>query len=228
MLECYEINKIADKYIENYLNNKDKYNYWDWGNDVLYKMCEEKPHHDEENVIYAKIWIIGRSYAAPIERRAANREISNDEFYKKFVVEEIKKAGKQIDTQIDELNKLHAIDEESIKKTLLLHKTLTDIFRNLTNHKKRSLASKYLHFHCPNMFFIYDSIANSEITKLVEKVKKNSSIDKEFDTEYANFYYMALALMNYIKKKYPEENVTPRDIDNILYIQKSWINQDKE
>jgi hypothetical protein len=42
---------------------------WDLGNDILYEMCEKYPGHDEDNEIIAKIWLIGRSYAAAIERR---------------------------------------------------------------------------------------------------------------------------------------------------------------
>ena len=42
---------------------------WDLGNEVLYSLCHDYPKHDRGDAIIAKIWLIGRSYAAAIERR---------------------------------------------------------------------------------------------------------------------------------------------------------------
>lgn len=44
--------------------------YSGYGNEVLYKMCSEMPKYDDIEVISAKLWIIGRSYSAAIERKA--------------------------------------------------------------------------------------------------------------------------------------------------------------
>ena len=50
---------------------------FDIGNDVLYQMCEKYPSHTNEEEIIGKIWLIGRSYAAAIER--AKKPISYTE-----------------------------------------------------------------------------------------------------------------------------------------------------
>jgi len=42
---------------------------WDLGNRILYDMCQSYPGHSKDDEIVAKIWLIGRSYAASIERR---------------------------------------------------------------------------------------------------------------------------------------------------------------
>ena len=42
---------------------------WDLGNKVLYDLCSSYPYHKTDEEIIAKIWLIGRSYAAAIERR---------------------------------------------------------------------------------------------------------------------------------------------------------------
>ncbi len=58
---------------------------WALGNETLYKLCRDHPEHKNDKAIVAKIWLIGRSYAAAIERRknkAANNPIVNDAFYK--------------------------------------------------------------------------------------------------------------------------------------------------
>jgi hypothetical protein len=58
---------------------------WDLGNEVLYKLCDDHPGHTANNAIIAKVWLIGRSYAAAIERRREKGEFSGDEFYVKHV-----------------------------------------------------------------------------------------------------------------------------------------------
>lgn len=74
-------------------------NPWDLGNDVLYRLCKEYPHHKTEQEIIAKIWLIGRSYAAAIERRKTKkRGESSDNFYECTVVECMK--GSEIDKRL--------------------------------------------------------------------------------------------------------------------------------
>jgi hypothetical protein len=35
-----------------------------YGNQILYRMCQEQPLHTDTDVISGKIWLIGRAYAA--------------------------------------------------------------------------------------------------------------------------------------------------------------------
>ncbi|MBM3273346.1 hypothetical protein FJY94_08960, partial [Candidatus Kaiserbacteria bacterium] len=42
---------------------------WDVGNAVLYSLCQQHAKHDEPSAVVAKLWLIGRAYAAAIERR---------------------------------------------------------------------------------------------------------------------------------------------------------------
>lgn len=46
------------------------------GNKVLYDLCESFPMNDNVNGLIAKLWLIGRSYAASIERRNYGKEYS--------------------------------------------------------------------------------------------------------------------------------------------------------
>ena len=61
------VTKGTDKLYSNYLSNANS--RWEYGNSVLYRMCKEQPEHKDIDVIVGKIWLIGRSYAAAIERR---------------------------------------------------------------------------------------------------------------------------------------------------------------
>ena len=42
---------------------------WDLANKTLYDLCSKHPNHKNNEEIIAKVWIIGRTYAAAIERR---------------------------------------------------------------------------------------------------------------------------------------------------------------
>lgn len=54
--------------------------YWDLGNKVLYDLCRKYPRHEGYPEIIAKIWIIGRSYAAAIERRKSDAVKMDENF----------------------------------------------------------------------------------------------------------------------------------------------------
>jgi hypothetical protein len=48
---------------------------WKFGNDILYQLCHDQPKHNDDSVIIAKIWLIGRSYAAAFERRKDRKSV---------------------------------------------------------------------------------------------------------------------------------------------------------
>ncbi len=50
---------------------------WDLGNQVLYDLCSKHPFHKTPQEIIAKVWLIGRSYAAALERRKNKRSDSS-------------------------------------------------------------------------------------------------------------------------------------------------------
>ena len=92
------------------------------------------------------------------------------------------------------------------------HKQVMDIMQRATTMDKRSLTSKYLHFHCPNAFFIYDSRARRAINKLV---KKQDTSGYTGDAEYVEFFLRVLKLQQFIKEQ-TGKIFTPREIDNFL------------
>ena len=54
--------------------------YSGYGNKILYDMCATKPRHDDIDIIVGKIWLIGRSYSAAIERKAGTKMIPGGNF----------------------------------------------------------------------------------------------------------------------------------------------------
>jgi hypothetical protein len=185
---------------------------WDLGNQVLYDLCSSHPHHKSRQEIIAKIWLIGRSYSAALERRKNKKEDSlGDLFYEDIVVPEIQK--QDIDSWIEPLNK-NSTPEEIIQA----HSKLTKIFQDITKLEKRSLASKYLHFHRPDLFFIYDSRAITairQITPSSEKLLPCLLPLKQVDSEYLKFYRRCLWLHDDFKTKL-DRKLSPREIDKVL------------
>jgi len=66
---------------------------WDFGNKVLYEICCANPDHKSDDVIIGKIWLIGRSYATAIERRAEIEGAQGDAFYENEVAPKIRNSG---------------------------------------------------------------------------------------------------------------------------------------
>jgi hypothetical protein len=86
----------------------------------------------------------------------------------------------------------------------------------ITDKKKRSLASKYLHFHAPESVFIYDSIANKEIRSLLSRKKSRFSYIKGYDDTYSQFVARCLYLRDQVIEPELEKKITPRFLDKVL------------
>lgn len=185
--------------------------YSGYGNKVLYRMCKEAPTHNDIDEIMGKIWIIGRSYSASIERKAGPKMINGKDFYKDQVAPAIKNSD--IGKWIDSVSSIRRLTKENVHLALAAHKNVTDLFKEITGVDKRSLASKYLHFHKPKAFFIYDSLANVEIRKILRDKKQRHQYIKGYDDEYSSFVARCL----YYRDNYFEKHIgglsTPRKLD---------------
>ena len=179
--------------------------YSGYGNDVLYRMCAERPHHDDVDTVKSKLWIIGRAYSVAIERKAG----------KNFKIADAAQIiiNSPIDSWIDELKKIDRPNEANISKILEAHKNLVDLFDEATDLKRRSLASKYLHFHARKAVFLYDSRAKKELREILKEKKVVVVIPElSYDTEYAAFSYRCLHYREILEKELGEL-VTPRRLD---------------
>lgn len=185
--------------------------YSGYGNKVLYRMCSDAPYHTDIDEIMGKVWIIGRSYSASIERKAGPKMIDGKDFYKDQVAPAIKNS--EIDLWLESVASIKRLTGENVHLALSAHKKVTNLFKEITGIEKRSLASKYLHFHKPNAFFIYDSIANTNIRKLLREKKSKFKYQKGFDNEYSSFVERCL----YYRDNFFENEIgglsTPRRLD---------------
>ena len=187
---------------------------WDFGNSILYDLCKNNPTHDKLEIVIAKIWLIGRSYAAAIERRKG-KSSENDDFYINRVAPAIMES--ELDKFLSDL-KDKDINESNILNILKIHKYLSDLFKQLTGLNKRSLSSKYLHFHKPELFFIYDSRAAKALRVFISRVPSTfSNIIKsnEVDAEYAKYFIKSFITIKTIATDL-NRKLTPRTFDSLL------------
>lgn len=179
--------------------------YSGYGNEVLYRMCSERPRHKDIDTIKSKLWIIGRAYSAAIERKAGP-DFSID------TAAAILKAS-ELDKHISRLLKITRPDETNLETLLCAHKCLTDALLSATGIEKRSLASKYLHFHAPKAVFIFDSIANREIRKLLSPVKNKFTCNGRHDNQYEAFSRRCIFFRDNVFEQKLGALASPRRID---------------
>lgn len=188
---------------------------WGFGNNILYKMCRENFKHEETDKIIGKVILIGRAYAAAIERRK-NKAEDNDVFYVEKVAPKFRNS--KLDNLLRELKKEKEITENNIPKILNVHFYLTALIKELTKQDKRSFSSKYLHFHLPHLFFIYDTRAVKAIGKLNVKYQyqyRDEINSNMVDKDYASFYYKCFAQKNKFEAAF-KMKITARHFDTIL------------
>jgi len=190
---------------------------WDLGNAVLYNLCKEHPIHESDEAIIAKIWLIGRTYAAAIERRRnAQEQMTSDDFYITTVAKTIRES--KIDKWLTDIPAIITNSWIQLESAIATHKKLMDLFAEISGLEKRALASKYLHFHRPDVFFIYDSRARQAINKVTPSIIQIPEIKcKVSDAEYLFLVRKCLWLEDDIAKRYGVV-LTPRQIDKILLI----------
>jgi hypothetical protein len=187
---------------------------WALGNQVLYDLCEKYPKHILEKEIIAKIWLIGRAYAASIERMSSKVDRpKGDRLYTEVVAPKMK--DPQIDKYLDELRQLAPMTEEAKDKALRTHKHLTDVFREISERDKRSLASKYLHFHLPNHFFLFDGRAQAGLRLILPHQQIEDKSNAGYDDQYATHFFKLFDLRKQILHEY-DIGLTPREIDRLL------------
>lgn len=174
---------------------------WSFGDQRLYNMCEEYPKHGKEYLKICKVWLIGRSYAAALERT------KEKDVYKKLAKENFN----NIDERIEMLKDCTAIDNCNIEYILNLHNKLVKIYKKVTDLDKISLASKYLHFHLPNLFYLYDSRAKKAIDGII-KIKDIKNF-LQYDDKYADFFKKVDTFRKKLKsiKKKDVENSSKND-----------------
>lgn len=140
----------------------------DWGliDEVLYALCARHTEHRDRRVVTAKLALVGRVYAAGLERRVSPPPGKQAiDVISKHVLEH----GSEVDMIIRGLDGIHEpLDATAMATIVEQHGRLTELLQAVTTDGKapRSFASKYLHFHRP-FVPIYDDYARQKLGRLV-------------------------------------------------------------
>jgi len=202
-----------------------------WGkvqDDFIYAMCKDHFSHDSEDEIISKIFLIGRAYAANIERNPKGR-IDN---VMNRIIDEIRKAD--FTTLFSQLkNKNYPIIRQSnLHEIIQLHSVVNKTFFAINKRGNASFASKYLHFHFPNLFFMMDSRAKDALCHPKTKSKEGycpkwKKIQKpQYNFQYDETYYQFCSALIALRDEIQEPLLTPRQIDNVLLSDVRWNNPD--
>ena len=127
-------------------------------------------------------------------------------------------------------NKDKAIILRVIKLINLFNNTVKDTISQIDNcesvdelNENISFSSKYLHFHCPKIIFIFDNFSNIEARKFAQNFKKENNIDikirdleKEISVDILNNYIAHYIRCYFISILFSKKILTPREVDTIL------------
>lgn len=101
------MSKKITKVVKALIKDSKELAIYDLSNNHLYELFAKYPKHVNAKEIVAKVLILGRSYAAAIERgRGSKGTMTNDEFYSNEVPKAFK--GLRLDQKLAAINKQDA------------------------------------------------------------------------------------------------------------------------
>jgi len=188
-----------------------------FGNTILYRMCiKDAPAHVDREVVMSKCWLIGRSYSASPQRGSGTARTGQSDFWKHLADS---KEWRRLDRCLKRLNGRNRFSERYLPDILAVHAFLVRLvarqtaLRNLGDRTARnhiSFASKYLHFHRPDHFPIFDSIAHRALCRRYPARRLSRGSDP-FPT-YGRFCRLMLLCIAEL-----DEEWTLRSVDTDLY-----------
>lgn len=196
-------------------------NPWDLSNSILYEMCQNNPSNQEQDSVLAKTLIIGRVYAAALERGVGEKKTKGGEFYIKTVFPQIA----SFFSKPSVVSKLgHLSNRANFSTAIELHGMFVMSLRRLRNSNKISFASKYLHFHYPNDFYIFDSRAKKAIRILNYHFNEGRKLSKQdrvvsgkaANGDYLNFVSKSEILREKLRIYLQREHLSIREFDTVL------------
>ncbi len=187
---------------------------WEFSNRVLYDLCREHPTHTDKGEVLAKIMLIGRSHAAAIERRRPKAgKQKNDRFYVNTVAPKIMRSP--IDDWLHNARAAIPGTPKAFRTMIEVHGQTTALFDRISDLQKRSLASKYLHFHVPKLFYIFDSRAVEALREYASGLPRASRTEELGDNEYRKFAEKCDHVASFCAQAFGL-HVLPRHVDNLL------------
>jgi hypothetical protein len=169
---------------------------------ALYELCFLHRHHLHDEIIADKLRLIARLYAEYGAGPGFSPELGAHRLSKS-----------PVDRWFSSLGTAEELDAWLL---LELHKRVMDVFVGIpgAEAEARSLASKYLHFHFPELFCIYDSQVEKAARELSEGECGFLAMS-DYDPVYGRFHACCRKLAERLA---PElgRRLSPREMDRVL------------
>jgi hypothetical protein len=211
------------KSLDEYLQSCQEPTVWEVGNQTLYDLCAKYPTHTDPSQIVAKTWLIGRTYSVALERRKGATE-SNEVYYREKIPHVFK------DSKLDQWLSALPVDK-GLTSSLIQLDEIVQVHTKLVAHLKANLGSiesngglnrtsfcsKYLHFHRPLLFPIYDARAVQGLSILLKRHSQLQylRITTPYTAKYARFCETITAVLKVLNQGISKP-LTLRQIDNLL------------
>lgn len=199
--------KLTPELVQEALNDE----FWSERDRFLESLCRDSNPSEEE--VAARLLIVGRTYAAPLERfQGAKRKWFHA--YRGVAKRLVDKGFLQELGQFDPPEFWSSAATQM--EVLRLHRQLIELLGCKKN--PRSLASKFMHFHRPDVVLIFDNNARAAASRTMESLRLQvEKLDIHgVDDPYRRYLQNALALKRHIEDQIEIEVPTPRDLDKII------------
>lgn len=173
---------------------------------ALYDLCFLHRHHQRGEIVADKLRLITRLYADSPAWPGKN-------FSAEVTAHNLSRSP--VDSWFGALSTAEELNSALL---LELHKRLMGVFAEQTEDEARSLASKYLHFHFPELFYVYDTRIATAISLLMEGDCGFLAL-AEFDAPYGRFHACCRRLTERIAPLVGRR-LSPRELDRVL---RAWL-----
>jgi hypothetical protein len=182
---------------------------WMPGREALARLCRERPSHSDVAATISKLWLIGRSHAAALERRPRGNRDEDEDIYR-LVAKDMARKSVVLDNGLRKLRRRRDLyAAEGLLEIHGLVNILAQLFERSTGVFKISLASKYLHYH-DTRIPILDTLAEGALRDLVPKRTASIVVKTRYGAHLARF----ARAHDILKRK--RFKVDARRLDNFL------------
>jgi hypothetical protein len=171
---------------------------------ALYELCFLHRHHFQDEIVADKLRMI--------VRLCAEHGLKVNGFSPEFAAHQLGRSG--VDRWFAGLATAEQIDMALVFE---MHRRVMDVFVHLPAEQSRSLASKYLHFHFPDLFYIYDQRVEAAAIEMGDG-ECGYLARAERDPAYGRFFACCRKLSDKLSTL-AGRRLNPRELDRVL---RSW------
>ncbi|MDR3394263.1 MAG: hypothetical protein P4L70_04615 [Parasulfuritortus sp.] len=168
---------------------------------ALYELCFMHRHHFQDDIVADKLRMMVRV--------CVEQGLLVNDFSAELVAHRLGRSG--IDRWFASLATAEHLD---LALVFELHKRVMDVFSDLPEMQARSLAAKYLHYHFPELFYIYDAGLETAAFDLGEG-ECGYLARAEHDPIYGAFFSCCRKLADKLAPL-AGHRLSPRELDLIL------------